>query len=408
MTKELSMIREEFYRPPELIIPADEFVPLDSDDPLDSRMIAYYDDNRAGRFLDAAEQEMLVRGIKGGDGASVEALTEAYEGLAATVAFPLKGHGVDSEELLRIASQGVVIAAQAYGEGGGDISLFDDRAIRVIEWALNKAIPEAPRTFSDSPSGTYTGRVNRFLDTLGPSIEQEKINQEVLKDFTPLRRSVLRLLYLETREDIAKAIDPTKDWSFVNNAMMYSREQLGVHSNVSAALTLHSRGYRYPITIPDKPLVELLNDYQLTVSNFLHHFDMEIGEMVGGKTDKQISCTVSRAKGNAGARSRTELALMIAMLDTGERRNPEAVLVRKLGELATSIEVESLDYEQAQELLSEATPEEREVLDPLYLTGHEVSIKEIAHQQGVSEATARKRLQEGIKKMRVLSPSILD
>ena len=401
------MIREEFYRPPELTIPPDEFVALDSTDPLDSQMIGYYNDRAAGEFLDAADQEMLVRGIRGGDESSAQALKDAYAGLVATVVFPLKDHGVDSSELLHLGEQGLISAAQAFSQR--DISQFDDRAVFAIEWALTKAIPEAPKTFSDNPSaGRPMEQVQRFLDTLEPSIKQEVLNRQILEEFTPLQQKVLPLLHLGTHEDIAEAIDPPADRIFVNNMTAHVQRAFDLHNTTSVALMLHARGYRYPIKTPEKPLVELLTDHQMIIGNLLHHEYDEIGTMVGDRTARQIAGSVHKMRVKTGARSRTELALMIAMFDTGERRDPEAVLARKLGELAARVGLESLQHDEAEELISGLEPDQREAISAFYLTGRETSWKEVAGQLDISERAARRRDEQAARAMKKLRPALID
>ncbi|MEX2014643.1 MAG: sigma factor-like helix-turn-helix DNA-binding protein [Candidatus Saccharimonadales bacterium] len=400
------MIREEFYRPPELILPPDELVPLDSTDPLDAQMIEYHDTLAAGEFLDAAEQEMLVRGIRGGNESSAQALKDAYAGLVATVVFPFKGHGVDSNELLHIGGQGLVVAAQAYRQG--NISHFDDKVVYALEWALTKAIPEAPKMFSDPSEGRPMEQVHRFLGTLEPSIKQEVANRQVLEGLHPQERKIVPLLHLGTHDDIAEALGPPATRVSVNNTTARLQIELGVHNTTSLALVFHAKGYRYPIKIPEKPLVELLTDHQMKIGNLLHHEYGEIGTVVGGRTAAQITGSVHKMRRKTGARSRTELALMIAMFDTGERRDPEAILTRKLGELASRVGLESLNHDKAEELVAELEHDQHEAISSFYLTGRETSRKEIASQLNISERTVRSREEQGIRVMRKLRPTLIE
>lgn len=402
------MIREEFYRPPELIPAVDPgvYVPLDTADPIDARMIEHHNALAAGEFLDAEQQEVLVRGARGGDGPSIQKFVDAYEGLVATVAYGYKQYGVDSKELLIIGSEGLVQAAEAYTKS--DISEFDERAVFGIETAILETLPGAPRIFADKSRGTSVEQVREFLEELTPSIKQEELNSRILEDFTPMQRKVLPLLHLGTHKKIADALGPPATRVSVNNITAACQEELDVHNTPSLALVLHSRGYRYPVKVPEKPLVELLTDYQFEIGNLLHHEYDEIGSLVGDKTEAQVRNAVHKMKTKTGARSRTELALMIAMFDTGERRDPEAVLTRKLGELASRVGLEALEYDDAERLLAGAESSTREVISPLYLTGRETSLKEVAGQLSISEKTARSRAEAGIRAMRGLRSSFIE
>lgn len=96
------------------------------------------------------------------------------------------------------------------------------------------------------------------------------------------------------------------------------------------------------------------------------------------------------------------MALMIAMYDTGERRDPEKVLQRKLGELAARLGIEALEYGEAESMLAEIEPVQREVLAPFYITGRETSWKEVAGQLDISEGTAKIRADKGIRTLKAI------
>lgn len=394
------MIRDEFYVAPELAIdtvPGTEFVSFDSTDPIDSQLIGYHNSITTGEFLDASDQEALIRGVCTGEGRSIQKFVDAYAGLVATVAYGYKQYGIDSKELMIIGSESLVQLAETYGSI--DISQFDNRAVFAIETAILEMLPGAPRIFADKSQGEPMEQVHDFLEGLTPSVKQEEQNQRILDGFAPMQRKVLSLLHLGTHQAIADAMGPPASRVSVNDIAAYIQREYGLHNTPSLALMLHGQGYRYPIKAPDKPLVESLTDAQFEVGNLLHHEYDEIGRMVG-KTEAQVRSAVHKMRKKTGAGSRTEMALIIAMYDTGERRQPEKVLERKLGELAARVGLESLAYDEAMHALAELEPNQREALTPFYITGRETSWKEVAGQLDITEKAAKQRAEEAFRAMR--------
>lgn len=166
-----------------------------------------------------------------------------------------------------------------------------------------------------------------------PTLAELTAVPEVLRGFTTRQQKVLPRLHLPY-ETIAEQVGGSKD--SINGMTVTCRKHMGMDNNIAMALELRQRGLKYDILVPRVTISTLLVAGDMKVLESLVHFtDKAIAEATNMPA-KRVGNIITHSLHRTGARTRIELALMMAEFDTGERRQPDTrtrkqVLAEKLG-----------------------------------------------------------------------------
>jgi len=221
---------------------------------------------------------------------------------------------------------------------------------------------------------------------------------EVLREFKPKEAQILQKLHLPI-EDITAELGPPFTYLIVKETIRRVRQKLGMENNVQLILEMHRRGVQYDTVVPKKPLVELFDSEEMAILGSLDHSNEEIAQ--GTRfTTKQVGNIIARSKHRLKVRNRHELALVIQVFDTGERR-PAAITGKE--KLISILGLSpSLSDDQLRSLLVHAGPEQAKYITTRFLSGRLVQRwNDVGEQYGVAGPTAYEHAHNGLKQIRL-------
>jgi DNA-directed RNA polymerase sigma subunit (sigma70/sigma32) len=160
---------------------------------------------------------------------------------------------------------------------------------------------------------------------------------------------------------------------------------------------LQRRGLEFDVPKQQRPLVEILNSVEMRVASSLDRPYEEIAASLGVDVDR-INGLVDYLKFKTRARTRNELALIMAIYDRGERRDPDTRTNKE--KLAFKLGLQSLKGCDIEVLLETVTPSQRRYITAYYLTDEVISWRDIGNKFGVRRTAAMIMAREGIKRMR--------
>ncbi|MBW3569273.1 hypothetical protein KY385_04045 [Candidatus Parcubacteria bacterium] len=287
-------------------------------------------------------QKKLAENIqRGNDEAKQDAtarLLEINNGLIATIVYRhCPSDAAIQKFLLKKAQEAVIKAAITY-DLSPDGPYFEDHAVPLIEDAIIGASDDAPeRHFASEPEKRPMEGVLRFVvglkEASSPLTRQRSLQErernatedeladtipEALSMLTPRERKVLPWLHLLTSAEIANKTDILE--RDVETAVTLSKRKLGGNYPTRTALVLefHKRGFQFAITVPKKPLGEILDEREFAIARSLDKLYTVIGQK-HSLCIKQINCIVNEMISKTGARTRSEFALMVQEYDMGEQ-----------------------------------------------------------------------------------------
>jgi DNA-binding NarL/FixJ family response regulator len=167
-----------------------------------------------------------------------------------------------------------------------------------------------------------------------PSTEELAVIPDALRGFAPVQQKVLSRLHLPYIT-IAEEAETSKE--SVNGAVANCRKIMEADNNVEMALRLRDQGVKYDIPTPKCDISTLLIAKETKIlESLVYSTDKAIAEATGIPMDR-VGVVVTHSLRKTGARTRVELALMMAEFDTGERRQPDTrtrkqILAEKLGQ----------------------------------------------------------------------------
>jgi DNA-binding CsgD family transcriptional regulator len=309
---------------------------LDSEDPIDRLLIDYKEDIATESLPTAAQQRVMIGGLKGDNLESARMLVNTHQGLVAAVAYPFKASEQSTEDLLRTGTRALIQAAKTYDKT--DPVDFSDYAALMIHDTLSKVFPElAGDSFIELSQPAMEG-VYQFMETVqsGSPVDRVQQMQERIRERE--RRQVLSCIYLpdkETAELTGLSIHKVKKIIYAARAEVdgVSREELAV-------IKLRE-GAEYDIL--EAPPKEEFTFRERMVATRLSRKNAEIAEELG-LTRKQLALAVSSLWEKTGARTRTELVLM-ARINNFEPAEEEFTFIPLAGmEGFTPDECEVLEY----------------------------------------------------------------
>jgi DNA-binding CsgD family transcriptional regulator/predicted DNA-binding protein YlxM (UPF0122 family) len=217
---------------------------------------------------------------------------------------------------------------------------------------------------------------------------------DMFEGYKPSHRTVLENLHLPIEEIVDKA---GIERDAVDGVMHRCEEKTGTNKRIALALELQRRGVKYDIRKPKGPLAEVLSFAEWQVAESLTLSNEDIAEVTKYDPDS-ISTIIYRIRLKIGARTRTEIALMMVKYDTGERPKAEPTprerLKAKLGE-------EALSDEELVDLLEETNDNQRYYISAFYLRDAPTSWEKVAEEAGKSKTAPYYVAERGILKMRM-------
>ncbi len=233
------------------------------------------------------------------------------------------------------------------------------------------------------------------VEKFEPSPEELAAIPEALKGFTHLQQKVLPRLPMRYKE-IAEELDTSKD--AINRIMLTSRASLGVSNNVEMALELRRRGVKFDIRVPKCDISTMLPDDDMKILESLDYFsDKAIGKATGIPPEHVSNIILSSFR-KTGARTRVELALMLAEFDTGERRLRDTRTRRQV--LADKLGVEGISDDDLTAYISRLTSKQQREAMTFYLAydtdaSEPPSWKDIGKRYGIRSASGKASLAVG-------------
>jgi DNA-binding NarL/FixJ family response regulator/DNA-binding CsgD family transcriptional regulator len=190
---------------------------------------------------------------------------------------------------------------------------------------------------------------------------------ESLEGFTPLQAAVLQRLHLPVAT-IATELGRSPDT--INNMAGRLRKHFGLASNGAVVQEMRSRGLKYDIVVPKRPLEELLHNEAIDVAGRVADSNQAIGKAMGLDPDR-VRAIVNYAKHRTGVRSRAELLVVVKEYDTGKRRPVDARTPRQ--KLADHLGRETLDDCYIEKYVARLSPQKRQIMELRYLVDGETT-----------------------------------
>ena len=433
----------DLYRPPQDTPELRGY--LDLSNSIDMLVAEFKQKTPDDPLFSSAVQNALVANVQYEKPNAANQLVAADKWLIAAVAHRFKNAGAEDKSLMRAGAMALVYLAQIYipDEQG----LFVDQAILEIEAELESITKNPPRKPGGNWKGTPIDRIFRYVASFsvgsGPEEQADETPEvteahdtaaapvvtvtpasrkieaaaktdeipqssqplesrettevpEALKGFTKMEQKVLPLLFLSNAE-IAKrlSIPPYR----VKNIVTRARAKLDPKPPTATALAieLYQRGLRFDIKTPIMPLVELLTNEEMEVAKLIGLPYEQVAEKMN-VTPNHIDTQVRWMRQKTGARTRTELALMILAYDTGERR--PATNLPPSQSLAGQIGLTSLEGYDIDELLKPTTPRQRQAITAFHLGERALTWQELGDELGTNPIAAYRLVQRGIHNMR--------
>lgn len=308
--------------------------------------------------------------------------------------------GRSSEELLTVSTSAFVFAVETYHNSTRPAQqAFSDYAVLMIDAELAGLMP----TYAIEPISTAQGRplrqVEDYIIAFYRTKQQDQEHRKALRGFPTKLREVLPLLTLGSYPKIAKGLGPQATTESIEQAVKRARARLGCKTNPGLALEMHSRGLKYHVPRPPAPLVRLLTNREMDIAALLSLPYSDISALMHTVPDL-LKGNLTYMRQKTGARSNVELALMVRIFDTGDRRDEKlspakVALAKRLG--LTSFR--NVDIDQLYGAVDPPiTPHVRSIIDLKY--GEGLEWKEVGRRFNIREATARNMADRAIRAMR--------
>lgn len=314
----------------------------DLSDPIDVALVDYRELVQHDQLPDDAVNRRFIAGLREQDPYAPRGLLRLHKGLVAAVAYPFKGQGIASIELLTIGGNALLFAAKTH-RGHLD---FADYAVECIEEALSDKLPDV------RPVGTselyflrpldrvvnFVGGLkdpdpNQAVDPTNPwavqtigrlvvgleAARKVRVAHEV-KALEPRIQEILPLLHLQDQE-----IRGRKGYSvtYLDKRKRAARDRLQLPSRVDLALIAHEAGVQFDL-MPAPPIDQLSRKQRMAATR-MNRTDEKIAEEID-LSKPQVRRLMKSLFAITGARTRTELALMARVYGFGiEPGSPEEV-----------------------------------------------------------------------------------
>jgi DNA-binding NarL/FixJ family response regulator len=219
---------------------------------------------------------------------------------------------------------------------------------------------------------------------------------DVLKPFTKFQRPVLSRLH-QPYKIIAGELG-IAEYS-VQGAVRRALEIADIPNSVALALKLLEEGLTFDIHDPGRPLHELLTEQELGIAQSLELPFQEIADKYG-LTEARVNALVGYIKTKTGARTRTELALIARIFDTGQAKPLYHNIRPRKERFFEALGIEPIPMEEARTLLEHVTPRQAEYLAAYYFSEKQLSWRAIAKQLFVRRETAIIAATRGVERIR--------
>jgi DNA-binding NarL/FixJ family response regulator len=233
--------------------------------------------------------------------------------------------------------------------------------------------------------------------------EEEAKLPEILREFTPRQREVLQRLHLGL-EEIAHQLDISPQ--AVRHLVDRVKDKTGHTNTVELALELQRNGVRYAIRKPKQPLVELWDSRDMEIVSSLGPPNKDIAESLD-LPPQEVRDRIAEMQVKTRARTKVELALIMAAFDTGERRAPEPrpgdIELSPRDKLAAKLGYKTLSTAEVSLLLQQVRPRERRALAMYHDRDEPITWREASEQLEIEGySTARSAASAGIARIRRL------
>jgi hypothetical protein len=307
---------------------------LDENDPIGRHIIDFKNDLMVEKMPTEIEQREMIKGIQ--QYAYLPAareLVRTHSGIVAVVAHGFSSETTDNAKLLLDGSHALIQAAKTFDFQ----SSFSDYAVSHIHDDLSRThietIPLIDPTLSATPMERVLQRAAKLKTN--PSINFTKEKQASSLDiFSAHQRMALPYVHLPSEE--AAGLLGIKNTS-VEAAIELARKKVGALTRPAFALDLLERGVQFEdLREPARPFDQFVDSEGEEIINLLSYkASQAAGEL--GIPRYLYDRLLNEIRLMAGARTRTELALMYRMdcQATAEQDADTNVVAAKLG--ATSL-----------------------------------------------------------------------
>ncbi|MDB5160070.1 MAG: hypothetical protein JWO99_333 [Candidatus Saccharibacteria bacterium] len=285
---------------------------LDPRDPIDAEIIRYKTKIHKEETPTQLEQKELIRTIRfDEDQTAADKLVAINKGFIATIAYQFKSETFNNtEELFEAGSVALLEAATHYGLTASRVS-FTNYAAAHIQNTLKGVAPEvqAPYLINDEPQPLLT--IYKFLSTL-KAMKRSELDEHTRT--TILSHADLVSLLPLTDEELFEKRGLNSSTFYKNLHSLY--ETLGIPNRASLALVSKKAGIEFDIA--PIPKGTHFTPTERRIAPYLHLKFAEAAKILD-YSEESVERVSTGLRAKLGARSRTELVLM---LDTADLREP--------------------------------------------------------------------------------------
>lgn len=281
--------------------------------------------------------------------------------------------------------------------------------MRSLDFGKNKIETLMASLYAKTGAGTraqilVAARKHRIEPTKG---ERKPKPSPLIERLTPEQTRLIGLAVHMTYPEIAELPDIDMDADRVGHVIgSVIRAADLTHNNKTALFVeLQRQGMEFDVPEPERPLSDLLFAHELDIAALLHLPNKEIIKseaavgFLGEDADpERINDIVADASRKVGARSRSELALMVAMYYDGsqalelDRSNNRWRLAQHLG-------LKTIQISMFRRLLSATTDKQRRAIEAYYPEEGAPTWEEAAASIDMKAAAAQKLVSRGILRM---------
>jgi hypothetical protein len=137
---------------------------LNPADPIDACLIDYRTAINKDTVPTMAQQRVMIAGLRSGQSTALTEFVDNHMGIVAAVAYPYKGAGLTSEDLLQAGIQALIRAGQEYVRA--DSIDFSDFAADAVNGELASLLPDKARGSYVGSSGYPMQDIYQFMQTV--------------------------------------------------------------------------------------------------------------------------------------------------------------------------------------------------------------------------------------------------
>lgn len=205
-----------------------------------------------------------------------------------------------------------------------------------------------------------------------------------------------RALYMSD-DEIADKLSETR--ANVSKTVQVAMAETGTTNRAGLVLELHRNGFTFDVIKPERPLTKILQPYEARI---IKSMDKPYREITGDfrYDQSQIENTIFKAKKKVGARSREELALLLADIDLQSFDEQEVLKEKRRQELAQKLGTKTLSAHDIEVLLLTVPEEERKIISARYLGDTAVTWVTLSQRFGLHENILRRKADKTIAQLR--------